>query len=81
MASEVARSEMPSLRAVIATSGLGEEFLVTEGYFSPTINRPEEITSTNFLFTSEILCGAFIDSNSMVVKVIQILDEQVPYPE
>jgi hypothetical protein len=81
MASEVARSEMPSLRAVIATSGLGEEFLVTEGYFSPTINRPEEITSTNFLFTSEILCGAFIDSNSMVVKVVQILDEQVPYPE
>ena len=80
MEPDVAREEMPGLRAVVATTGLNESFFVTNSYFQPTINRPEEITSTNFLFTTEILCGAFIDSNARIIKVVQLLDEPIPYP-
>ena len=80
MTADVAREEMPSLRAVVATTGLGENFFVTDTYFQPTTNRPEKITSTNFLFTSKIICGGFIDSKSRIIKVVPMLDEQIPYP-
>lgn len=80
MAADIAREEMPGLRAVVATTGLSEDFFVTNTYFQPSTNRPEEITSINFLFASEILCGGFIDSKSRIIKVVPLLDEQIPYP-
>lgn len=80
MPADVARDELHGLRAVVATTGLSEEFFVTNTYFQPTTNRPEQISSTNFLFTSEILCGGFIDSNARIIKVVPLLDEPIPYP-
>lgn len=79
MEAEVARSEVPRLRAVVALTGLGGEVFVGNTSFEPTINRPEQISSTNFLFTSEVLCGGFIDSNARVLKVVPRLDEPEPY--
>ena len=79
MASDLARTEVPGLRAVIATTGLSEEFFVTNTYFQPHVNVPEEITSTNFLFNSDILCGGFIDSSSRVINGISPRGDR-PYP-
>lgn len=81
MSPDVARSEMPRLRAVIATTGLGEEVLGNTSHRAPTASVPVELDSTNFLFVTEILCGAFIDTSSKVIKVVPILDEQLPYPD
>jgi hypothetical protein len=78
MAADMAREEMPSLRAVIATTGLSEDFFVTNTYYELN-TQMSKVTSTNFLFTSEILCGGFIDSQSRIIKVVPMLDEQIPY--
>ena len=80
MPPDVAREEMPGLRAVVATTGLSEIFFVTNTYFPPTTNWPVEITSVNFLFITEILCGGFIDGNSRIIKVVPLIDEPIRYP-
>lgn len=80
MATDMAREEVPILRAIVSTTGLSKELFVTNTYLQPTTNRPLKITSTNFLFTSQIRCGGFIDSNSRIIKVVPMLDEQIPYP-
>lgn len=80
MPPDVAWDEMPNLRAVVATTGLREQFFVTNTYSPPTTNWPVEITSVNFLFITEILCGGFIDSNARIIKVVPLLDEPIRYP-
>lgn len=69
---DVARVEMPVLRAVVATSGLSPDFLRTTGYIKPTIDRPREIRSTNFLFKTSVSCVGFIDTEGTVLKVAEV---------